>query len=192
MLKYHKLPKGFTIVELLIVVVVIAILAAITIVAYNGIQNRAAVSKKAAEVNGYFKSQNLFIVTNSRSSKFDNATDKQALNLGGLVNRISYTTDIFTLNGCRSLPMDKTRYCLVNNQGLIWWDDTKKSWVITYDPIYGKPTSQATEPNYGGTLITSDKWPASYVTSNDYTQETTNQDSLGAGAFPNPATNGAQ
>ncbi len=33
--------RGFTIVELLIVVVVIAILAAITIVAYNGIQNRA-------------------------------------------------------------------------------------------------------------------------------------------------------
>jgi len=32
---------GFTIVELLIVIVVIAILAAITIVAYNGIQNRA-------------------------------------------------------------------------------------------------------------------------------------------------------
>ena len=33
--------KGFTIVELLIVIVVIAILAAITIVAFNGIQNRA-------------------------------------------------------------------------------------------------------------------------------------------------------
>lgn len=33
--------KGFTIVELLIVVVVIAILAAITIVSYNGISNRA-------------------------------------------------------------------------------------------------------------------------------------------------------
>lgn len=36
--------SGFTIVELLIVVVVIAILAAITIVAYNGIQTRANVS----------------------------------------------------------------------------------------------------------------------------------------------------
>lgn len=34
------MKKGFTIVELLIVVVVIAILAAITIVAYNGIQNQ--------------------------------------------------------------------------------------------------------------------------------------------------------
>ncbi len=35
---------GFTIVELLIVIVVIGILAAITIVAYNGIQNRAKAS----------------------------------------------------------------------------------------------------------------------------------------------------
>lgn len=33
--------KGFTIVELLIVIVVIAILAAISLVSYNGIQNRA-------------------------------------------------------------------------------------------------------------------------------------------------------
>jgi type IV pilus assembly protein PilA len=42
--------KGFTIVELLIVVVVIAILAAITIVSYNGITGRAnhSASKSAA------------------------------------------------------------------------------------------------------------------------------------------------
>lgn len=37
----NKQQTGFTIVELLIVIVVIAILAAITIVAYNGIQQRA-------------------------------------------------------------------------------------------------------------------------------------------------------
>ena len=39
-----KQKNGFTIVELLIVIVVIAILAAITIVSYNGIQNRAKIS----------------------------------------------------------------------------------------------------------------------------------------------------
>lgn len=37
--------KGFTIVELLIVIVTIAILAAITVIAYNGIQNQARTSK---------------------------------------------------------------------------------------------------------------------------------------------------
>ena len=40
--KQHS--SGFTIVELLIVIVIIGILAAITIVAYNGIQDRARVS----------------------------------------------------------------------------------------------------------------------------------------------------
>jgi prepilin-type N-terminal cleavage/methylation domain-containing protein len=38
--------KGFTIVELLIVIVVIGILAAITIVAYNGVQARAKDSRR--------------------------------------------------------------------------------------------------------------------------------------------------
>ncbi len=37
----RKTRTGFTIVELLIVIVVIAVLAAISVVAYNGVQNRA-------------------------------------------------------------------------------------------------------------------------------------------------------
>lgn len=42
---------GFTIVELLIVVVVIAILAAITIASYTGIQNRAKTSRSLSTAN---------------------------------------------------------------------------------------------------------------------------------------------
>ena len=42
---------GFTIIELLIVIVVIAILAAISVVAYNGIQARASVSETASFAN---------------------------------------------------------------------------------------------------------------------------------------------
>ena len=42
---------GFTIVELLIVIVVIGILAAITIVAFNGVQERARVQQANSELN---------------------------------------------------------------------------------------------------------------------------------------------
>ncbi len=41
----RKKDSGFTIVELLIVIVIIGILAALVIVAYNGIQNRARTTK---------------------------------------------------------------------------------------------------------------------------------------------------
>lgn len=46
---------GFTIVELLIVIVVIGILAAITVVAYNGVQQRANTAKRDSDVALYQK-----------------------------------------------------------------------------------------------------------------------------------------
>lgn len=47
--------QGFTIVELLIVIVVIGILAAITVVAYNGVQTRAQEAKRSADAALYHK-----------------------------------------------------------------------------------------------------------------------------------------
>lgn len=57
--------RGFTIVELLIVVVVIAILAAITIVAYNGIQVKAWNSKAVSNVDIYRKALMAYAVENN-------------------------------------------------------------------------------------------------------------------------------
>ena len=57
--------KGFTIVELLIVIVVIAILAAISIVAYTGIQNRAKNQQTTTAVATYYKALASYGVDNS-------------------------------------------------------------------------------------------------------------------------------
>ena len=81
----HKQQSGFTIVELLIVIVVIAILAAISIVAYNGIQNRSRVTKansdlatlrKAIEVARLSQNKTLLQITGSGCTFC--ATDKAA------------------------------------------------------------------------------------------------------------------
>lgn len=56
----QRRPQGFTIVELLIVIVVIGILAAITIVAYNGIQARAENTKTVSGVADYVRTLKLY------------------------------------------------------------------------------------------------------------------------------------
>jgi len=59
------LKRGFTIVELLIVIVVIGILAAITIVAYNGIQKRAQVASAQTGTNQAAKKIAAYSATNN-------------------------------------------------------------------------------------------------------------------------------
>jgi prepilin-type N-terminal cleavage/methylation domain-containing protein len=63
--KYSKQTGGFTIVELLIVIVVIAILAAITIVAYNGIQQRGRASAVSSALSQANKKLAVYLLDNS-------------------------------------------------------------------------------------------------------------------------------
>lgn len=58
----YKQQTGFTIVELLIVIVVIAILAAITIAAFNGVQERARNTKTISAVKEYMKLYSTYAV----------------------------------------------------------------------------------------------------------------------------------
>lgn len=64
--KHTQQKSGFTIVELLIVIVVIGILAAITIVAYNGIQTKAKSSAVQSLVSTMIKKSNLYRATTGR------------------------------------------------------------------------------------------------------------------------------
>lgn len=70
--------NGFTIVELLIVVVVIAILAAITLVTYNGIQQRAQNTQFLAAFDAYEKSLRLYKIT---YGDYPRAIDENGFNL---------------------------------------------------------------------------------------------------------------
>lgn len=64
--KPTDITRGFTIVELLIVVIIIAILASITVMAYSGIQARALNDKMVASVNGSLKLLNMYYVDNGK------------------------------------------------------------------------------------------------------------------------------
>lgn len=61
----NKNKNGFTIVELLIVIVVIAILATISVVAYNGIQQRASNTARIAAAKDWVDSIKQYIAVNS-------------------------------------------------------------------------------------------------------------------------------
>lgn len=60
--------SGFTIVELLIVIVVIAILATIAIIAYNGIQERSRASAIASDIKQLDKAFRLLATSEGRST----------------------------------------------------------------------------------------------------------------------------
>lgn len=60
----RKSSQGFTIVELLIVIVVIAILASITIVAFNGIQQRARDSQRLSDASTIMKALEVYKAAN--------------------------------------------------------------------------------------------------------------------------------
>src|SRR5690606_18326368 len=96
----HKLVRkmaGFTIVELLIVIVVIGILAAITVVSYNGIQNRAYVAKAASVADSYIKIMEMYHLDND-SYPFENSAPGYVACLG---NSTDYpSSGDFAANEC--------------------------------------------------------------------------------------------
>lgn len=89
--------SGFTIVELLIVIVVIGILAAITIVAFNGVQNRAREARLQSELGSVAKALEL--------AKTGGSTDTYPTTLTGLnapISGVTYFHDAVDNTYCAS------------------------------------------------------------------------------------------
>lgn len=82
--------KGFTIVELLIVIVVIGILAAITIVSFNGVTNKAKVASLQNDTDSAIKSLETYKYTTSTSQLYPATTATSGLKPSGS-NVLTYT-----------------------------------------------------------------------------------------------------
>lgn len=82
-----RFTSGFTIVELLVVIVVIGILASITVVAYNGVQNNAYNAQIKAGVRSYYQALQVYLVQNGSyppvpSQVTPSANDRICLGIG--------------------------------------------------------------------------------------------------------------
>lgn len=106
--------QGFTIVELLIVIVVIAILAAITVVAYNGIQNRANDTAVQSDLAAMAKKIKLYHAENGAYP----VGGAQLATLGLKATKNAYTpffngTSYYNIVYCRMPAVDPQSFAIV-------------------------------------------------------------------------------
>lgn len=138
--------KGFTVVELLIVIVVIGILAAITIVSYNGIVSQSRVSAAKASLNSISKKLEIYRINNSAfPTASDNATWKSLLSeSAGVINgAANYAI-------CRTTSGD--RYAVIAWQPLLTVNNTpvgSTMWYASSEQTGISSASYAGQGSYG-------------------------------------------
>jgi type IV pilus assembly protein PilA len=138
--------SGFTIVELLIVIVVIGILAAITIVAYNGVQTRAKASatqnlvglltRKARSyqaVTGQYPTADQF--------KYNQATDSTTTNSGPAEARLDGIALTILTSG--PVPSDANGTTVARYV----YQDANCAWIDWWDYTNNRITTLSTTPS---------------------------------------------
>jgi prepilin-type N-terminal cleavage/methylation domain-containing protein len=124
--------RGFTIVELLIVIVVIGILAAITIVAYNGIQQRARNAKTVSAAQAYLTAFQGYLAQNG-SLPF--------AGYGGdwCLGQAAISCTAATSTWSRSAPLESALQTVITQMPL---PSDGPGTASTYDPNMGYITSR--------------------------------------------------
>ena len=105
--------KGFTIVELLIVVVVIAILAAITIVSFNGITNRTHDSAVQSDLSNIAKKMNIYKLQDAASLYPFGATLNDGVAFRLNISRNSYGDSPYQLLNCTNSASQGSDYAIL-------------------------------------------------------------------------------
>lgn len=98
---------GFTVIELIVVIVVIGILAMITVIAYNGIQNNGYDTSVKSDLSALAKKLDIFYGDNYKFPT--NAAELESLKLK--VNQSAYNTSR-VLNFSYCANTDRTAYAL--------------------------------------------------------------------------------
>ncbi len=130
--------RGFTIVELLIVVVIIAILAAITIVAYNGIQSRAnnsastlAANTVAKKVESYNAIKSTYPTDTTAAAYTTTLASDNTSTLTG--TNIAIVTALSSANGKNSVQI---KNCGSGAGAIVYyWDYTSATPAVTTTPL---------------------------------------------------------
>ncbi len=118
----NQKTHGFTIVELLIVIVVVGILAAISIVVYNGVSNKAHDSVVVSDAAAIAKALELY--------KAENGVYPRGANqfpAGLKVTKGSYATHVNNVLFCHNLMTDQYNLELVSKSGKVWWVNSGKA-----------------------------------------------------------------
>jgi prepilin-type N-terminal cleavage/methylation domain-containing protein len=110
----QKKSNGFTIVELLIVIVVIGILAAITVVAYNGVRDRASNTSVQSDLSSFAKKLALF---HADYARYPTNTAELATLQFRLNSRAYDNTRVLNFSYCASA--DRSTYAIggISNSG---------------------------------------------------------------------------